>query len=101
MRIISFCPSVGVPLGTPNVAVAARAVSAYISSVSALGVGVLLDAVELSRGVIRLLVNVCVSVVPTIVPVGAVTALKTPLVNLAIPVADARLNVLPPVPENM
>ena len=49
---------------------------------------------------IVLLVNVCASVVPTIVPLGAVTVLNTPLVNLAIPLPVARLSNLPVVPEN-
>jgi hypothetical protein len=54
-----------------------------------------------SVGDVRVLfVNVWVSVSPTIVPDGAVTAERTPEANFAIPVAEARLIVFPPVPEN-
>lgn len=50
--------------------------------------------------VIVLLVSVCVSVSPTMVPEGAVTTDNTPEASLAMPEEAARFSVLPPIPEN-
>lgn len=59
-------------------------------------VGVALDVVVPVRGWLRLLVRVCVSVVPTIVPEGAVTA-----VNAEVPLPfTIPVNVDAPVPPS-
>ena len=76
MAIQSVCPSVGVPerLVVMDVMSTASAVMEKKSTLSVLIVGVALEATVPVRGVIRLLVAVCVSVVPSTVPLGAVFA---------------------------
>jgi len=49
IRMINFCPWIGLPAGAPNVAVPASAVTTYMSSVVALGVGVEDDVVAVTR----------------------------------------------------
>lgn len=61
------------PLGIANEAVCASAVTLYWSAVSAVGVIVAAEVIVPMRAVMRLLVNVWVSVVPTTVPDGAAT----------------------------
>lgn len=89
----------GVPdkLVVMEVIAVASAVIVTASQSSVLIVGVAELLIEVTRGVIRLLVSVCVSLVPTIVPLGAVTVLRTPLVSLAIPELLARCISLPVV----
>lgn len=62
MRTISLSPLTGVPAGLVNVAPTARAVSMYTSVVEKSGAGVEEEAVEVTRGSMRLFVSVCVEV---------------------------------------
>ncbi len=75
---ISLSKLVGVP-DKPlvmEVIAAAKAVMVTQSQLSVFTVGVALLVIVVMRGVTRLFVKVCVSVVPTIVPLGAVTVVN-------------------------
>jgi hypothetical protein len=82
MRIRIFWLLVGVPDGTPIIAPLAKAVTSYVSHVSAGGVSVVAVAMEITRGVKRLLVRVCVAASVTTVPlVGNVMVVEPVTVN--------------------
>ena len=73
MRITSLSKLLGVPdrFVVIDVMLAAKAVIVTASQLSVLIVGVAELLIVVTRGVTRLLVSVCVSVVPTNAPVGA------------------------------
>ncbi len=75
---ISLSKLLGAPLRFVVIVLiaAANAVIVTQSQLSVLIVGVALLVIVVTRGVVRLFDNVCVSVVPTIVPLGAVTVVN-------------------------
>ena len=98
----------GVPDGAAIVAGTASAVTLYWSELSPVGVMVDALATVSMRGVMRLLVNVWVSVVPTTTPEGAVTVLiadvplpKTKPVNVVAPVPPRATERVPVVPATI
>jgi len=89
MRIESFWPSVGVPLGIANVALVASAVTLYWSDESPVGVIVAAEVVVPMRGVTRLLVNVSVPAKVAKVPdIGSVTEVLAVAVNVVVNAPD-------------
>jgi len=102
---VSTCPELGAVAAETSTVVVADLRAFVIPEVSPDAVPVRLvatpEAGVPSAGATKVLLeSVCVSVSPTIAPDGAVTADKTPDVSFAIPDAEARFIVFPPVPEN-
>lgn len=79
IRIISFCPLVGVPDGAAKAAASAKAVIVYISLSSPVGVGVALLVIVPTREVMRLLVKVSLPAKVAIVPLVGKVKLVAPL----------------------
>jgi len=108
IRKISLSKLLGVPdkFVVMDVIAAARAVIVTASQLSVLIVGVAELVIVVMRGVTRLLVNVCVSLVPTIVPLGAVAVvngdvplpIKTP-VNVPAPLPPRATDSVPVQPS--